>query len=147
MASSSGKEPFKYPIDGELRFISRKRWKWLLLKKRIDPSFLVRISPDEIPIIYDRKRMVATNPPVVTVERFLIIRKYVDHNSRIVARSDYGSREWIFGLFLGLLKRQVKEGSPEVRAWCYERILEYESDPTAQNWYRYLLMLDDSRTV
>lgn len=124
-----------------------------LLKKGWDPGYFVEIAPDDFVTlgqrllkIVDRTTMDAGNGQTVTVEaqfgreRVVILSKgWDDPDRRIIARGD-----WVVGLWISLLRRQIKGGCLNVQAWSFETLTSLERDDAyfrtqADNWTRELL--------
>lgn len=132
-----------------------------LLDRGFDPAYALRsIKPDDRVTVAERDlpRNMAKDPSgkVVAIEaiprrRYAIVlsKGPNDRDRRIVAQTD-GSTGWIVGLYVGLLRRQVKEGIRDVKAWAFETLLDLErmEGPglvnrfTAENWIQQLVMKD-----
>jgi hypothetical protein len=104
-----------------------------------DPAYLLNIEKDDIPTYADVWRradgiqeMVSTAAapavsdfPIRRLKAVVLSKGPEDQNRRIIAIGDGG---WLFGLFVGLLQRQVREGTMATQGKCYSVITLLEND-------------------
>jgi len=118
-----------------------------LWKKGYDPAYILEIEPDDLPTlaeVYVRSEIcVVPAQGTVTLGRkkaIVLSKGLEDPDRRIVARDGGG---WIFGLWIALLQRQVREGTEKAKGWCYGVITELECDEFAEfqidRWTKDLL--------
>lgn len=130
-----------------------------LLKKGWDPGYFVEIQADDYPTlgerwIADEIRTISSvgpngagpNMAVHQRRRCVILSKGPeDQNRRIVAQAEVGSAGWIVGLWVAMLRRQLKlSPSLNVKAWCFEVLTTLERHDSyfrqqAENWVEELL--------
>lgn len=134
-----------------------------LLRRGFDPAYALKsIAPDDRVTIAERPKHLQTGAYDFKEKKFLAAvaptRRYAivlskgpgDRDRRIVAQAD-GSTGWLVGLYVGLLRRQVKEGTRDVKAWAFETLLDLERMEgiglvnrfTAENWTQKLVMADN----
>lgn len=135
-----------------------------LMRKGWDPAYFVDAQPDDFVTLADRwiggfgkSFVVSIDPstvkPVdlnqVALEQYIVRRRCVvlskgleDTNRRIVAQDDDSG--WIVGLWVALLRRQLKTGTLNVKAWSFETLIDLERDGAyfknqAETWIKDLL--------
>lgn len=133
------------PIKAKLVDRMKESYFKLLLRKGWDPGFFLEVERDDYPTLamrlvggFAQQKEVAVDPatkanPVLTYSDmgpFLGRRRCVvlskgpeDQNRRIVAQHDDG---WIVGLWISLLRRQLKQGTIDVQSWCFSTLLDLE---------------------
>lgn len=111
--------------------MTRSRFAFLV-KKRFNPAYFIRIEADEIPTITIRRYSCLVGAgedpklPVIRSVRALVLSKGpADANRRVVAED---SGLWVEQLWVCALLRQLRHGTLEVKAWCYETLSDIESD-------------------
>ena len=137
----------------------------LLLRKGWDPGFFLEIQRDDYPTLamrlvggFAQQKEVVVDPAAKTpadglavdpnMGPFLERRRCVvlskgpeDQNRRIVAQHDDG---WVIGLWISLLRRQLKQGTIDVQSWCFSTLLDLERPDSFfhvqhENWVAELL--------
>lgn len=117
-----------------------------LLKKGWDPGFFVDVQADDYPTLgtryiggFGHKLDVDVDPaakgdPIdtnIVQTVFLERRRCVvlskgpeDTNRRIIAQDTDG---WVVGLWISMLRRQLKKGNINVQAWCFSVLIDLEN--------------------
>lgn len=134
-----------------------------LLKKGWNPGFFLEVKPTDYPTLairyvggFGTQKIVTVDPTrstedaydgqlqaVLQRRRCLVLSNGPeDQNRRIVAQNDDG---WVVGLWIAVLQRQVKEGTLDVKSWCFSVLLDLENINSffhvqADYWVRELLM-------
>lgn len=139
--------------QARVKKIDRNYWT-RLWKKGWDPAYILEVEPDDIPTFAEVWRKadgmdttVMTTPKpenpgfhVRRLKAIVLSKGPEDLNRRIVAQGD-GS--WLFGLFVALLQRQVRDGTMATQGKCYATITNLECDEMRQalidNWTQELL--------
>jgi hypothetical protein len=123
-----------------------------LMKKGWDPGYFVELEPDDYPTLatrirFERFGMVdhgnGKKVPILNEyrTRAVVLSKGIDDtNRRIVGQGD----GWVIGLWISILRRQIKQGSLDVKAWAFEVLTGLERDDAywhtqADNWTTDLL--------
>lgn len=137
-----------------------------ILKRGFDPAYVLRVEPDDRVTIAERPMRISrgftkdlreelaklgTMGRDLTMNYCVVLSKSrLDRNRRIVAQSGGSDKQWLVGLYVGLLRRQVKEGTKDIKAWAFETILDLEriefgvvNQITLDNWTRDLIAKDD----
>jgi hypothetical protein len=84
-------------------------------------------------------------------------RPHINHRTkdgacRIIAKATHGcnNKSWIVGLYIGLLRRQIREGTESIKAWSFEKILDIEkmhigllNRNALESWTSILICKDD----
>jgi hypothetical protein len=134
-----------------------------LMRKGWDPAYFVDVAPDDFVTLGERliggfgqACVVSIDPSSPSVpgdvsvirDAYLARRRCVvlskgreDTNRRIVAQDDDG---WIIGLWIALLRRQLKTGTLDVKAWSFETLTDLEREGSyyknqAESWIKDLL--------
>lgn len=124
-----------------------------LLRKGWDPGYFVDVQPDDFVTLGER--LVETGswtdmvngtqkgPKMVIHERrrcVVLSKGLEDRNRRIVAQDSDG---WVVGLWIALLRRQLKTGAIHVQAASFETLTDLEREgyfkERAENWIKDLL--------
>lgn len=132
-----------------------------LLKKGWDPGYFVEVQPDDYPTLGERwvgeatSGVIGSTGLVVNVPIFwrrlrcLILSKGPeDLNRRIVAQGHSDRGGWVIGLWIAMLRRQLRTStSLNVKAWCFEVLTTLERDDAyfsgqAEEWTQELLKKD-----
>lgn len=108
--------------------MTRDLWQ-RLLRKGYDPAYAVKLEKSDIPSITETFRY----PPGADRARFRPVRSMavvlskgpLDRSRRVVAESRDG---WVRGLYIALLRRQVREGLEPVKGKCYAVLVTLEFD-------------------
>ena len=113
-----------------------------LLNKGWDPGFFIEIEPDDYPTLaarliggFGQLKDVTVDPAAAkdqtTGIAYLERRRCVvlskgpeDTNRRIVAQH---TEDWVIGLWISLLRRQLKHGNINVQSWCFSVLIDLES--------------------
>lgn len=124
-----------------------------LLKKGWDPGYFIEAQPDDYPTLLDRLICVDKGghvqgmgglvqvSPLFERRRGLVLSKgREDQNRRIVALGD----GWVVGLWIATMRRQIKLGTVDVKAWCFEVLIGLERQDSFfhnhyENWIKDLL--------
>lgn len=130
-------------------FMTGSRFSYLFDKKGIDPAYFVLMEPDDLPT---RKKVSWTNGsmhfpsdkfPLATYgyKHAVVLSKGLEDRNRRIIAIDHGS--WVDGLWVGLLRRQVRQGTLDSSAWCYGVLLGLEDSEIYQamvkDWTKKLL--------
>jgi hypothetical protein len=117
-----------------------------LLRRGWDPGFFVEAQADDYPTLATRligafgaQKEVPVDPAaksdptkvVIDAGDFLERRRCVvlskgpdDTNRRIVAQDSDG---WVVGLWISMLRRQLKKGNINVQSWCFSVLIDLEN--------------------
>lgn len=126
-----------------------------LLRKGWDPGYFVEAEPDDYVTLGERliheghgmfnvgsNGFAGPTMPVYERRKCVVLSKgFSDTNRRIVAQSTDG---WIVGLWVAMLRRQLKTGTIDIKAWSFEVLTTLERDDAwwkqqAENWTQELL--------
>lgn len=133
-----------------------------LMRKGWDPAYFVEVEPDDFVTLADRmiggfgnscvvnldpNAQATRDPNKIELETYLTRRRCVvlskgleDRNRRIVAQDEDG---WVIGLWIALLRRQLKTGAIHVQAASFETLTDLEREgyfkERAENWIKDLL--------
>ena len=138
------------PRMGESRF-------FYLMKKGLDPAYYLELVPEDYPTWRRVSWLVNIDQLIVgpinrlhnTVTYYeksghvvVLSKGLQDLDRRIVGR---GSTAFTDGFWIALLRRQLRTGSLDVRAWCYETLLDLERHElwghVYENWTKKLMGL------
>jgi hypothetical protein len=134
-----------------------------LLRTGWDPGFFIEVQKSDYPTLATRmiggfaqEKQGTIDPadindpfkqeidfgPYLERRRCVVLSKGPDDpNRRIVAQHKDG---WIVGLWISLLRRQLKHGMIDVQSWCFSALLDLERDGSFfhvqyENWLAELL--------
>jgi hypothetical protein len=101
-----------------------------LLDDGWDPGYILKVEPDDIPSFTKaREKVDVILGPDFRVKKFYVVflsKGPNDPNKRIVAMDEFG--DWVRYLWISLLRRQVREGTQEVKVECYNTLEKLECD-------------------
>lgn len=124
-----------------------------ILRLGFDPAYTILIAPCNRVVLSRNKKSITSSEYKIA----LYCDDYINHRTkdgacRIIAKTTHGcnNKSWIVGLYIGLLRRQIKEGSESIKAWSFEKILDIEkmhigllNRNALESWTSILICKDD----